>query len=108
MKKVILNLSLIIFFPIITFAQNVLTVDEAVSIALKNNFDILVALNNADIDKVNNTPGNAGMLPNIAITGSDSYSPGSNIEQKLPGGTSSSTSNSQSNSINATAGLSWT
>jgi len=108
MKKVILNLSLIIFFPLITFAQNVLTVDEAVNIALKNNFDILVARNNADIDKINNTPGNAGMLPNLAINGSDNYSPGTNIEQKLPGGTSSSTSNSQSNSINATAGLSWT
>ena len=108
MKKVILNLSLIIFFPLITFAQNVLTVDEAVNIALKNNFDILVARNNADIDKINNTRGNAGMLPNLAINGSDNYSPGSNIEQKLPGGTSSSTSNSQSNSINATAGLSWT
>ena len=108
MKKVILNFSLIIFFPLITFAQNVLTVDEAVNIALKNNFDILVARNNADIDKINNTPGNAGMLPNLAINGSDNYSPGTNIEQKLPGGTSSSTSNSKSNSINATAGLSWT
>jgi outer membrane protein len=107
MKKVILNLSLIILFPLITFAQNVLTVDEAVSVALKNNYDILVASNNAYIDKVNNTPGNAGMLPNLAITGSDSYSPGSNIEQKLPGGATSSTSNSKSNNINATAGLNW-
>jgi outer membrane protein TolC len=108
MKKVILNLILIIISPLITFAQNVLTVDEAVSIALKNNYDILVAHNDASIDKVNNTLGNAGMLPNIAITGSDSYYPGSNTEQKLSGGTSSSTSNSQSNTMNATAGLNWT
>jgi len=108
MKKVILILSLIIIFPLITFAQNVLTVDEAVSIALKNNYDILVAHNDASIDKVNNTPGNAGMLPNVSITGSDSYSPGSNIEQKLPGGISSSISDSKSNIINATAGLNWT
>ena len=108
MKKVILILSLIIIFPLITFAQNVLTVDEAVSIALKNNYDILVAHNDASIDKVNNTTGNAGMLPNVSITGSDSYSPGSNIEQKLPGGISSSISDSKSNIINATAGLNWT
>jgi outer membrane protein len=108
MKKVILILNLIIIFPLITFGQNFLTVDEAVSIALKNNYDILVAHNDASIDKVNNTPGNAGMLPNVSITGSDSYSPGSNIEQKLPGGTSSSTSDSKSNTINATAGLNWT
>ena len=54
-------------------AQNKLTLDDAVKIALKNNFDILVAHNDAAIDKVNNTPGNAGMLPTVAITGSGDY-----------------------------------
>jgi outer membrane protein len=55
-------------------AQPMLTADEAVSIALKNNYDILVAHNDAEIAKVNNTPGNAGMLPTIAVSGSDNYS----------------------------------
>jgi outer membrane protein TolC len=55
-------------------AQPLLTADEAVSIALKNNYDILVARNDAEIAKVNNTPGNAGMLPTIAVAGSDNYS----------------------------------
>ncbi len=55
-------------------AQPLLTADEAVSVALKNNYDILVAHNDAEIAKANNTPGNAGMLPTVAVTGSDNYS----------------------------------
>jgi outer membrane protein TolC len=55
-------------------AQSLLTADEAVSIALKNNYDILVAHNDAEIAKINNTPGSAGMLPSVAVSGSDNYS----------------------------------
>lgn len=83
MKKIILNLSLIIFFIPVINAQDVLTAEDAVSIALRNNYDILVAQNNAGIDSVNNTAGNAGMLPNIAISGSESYSPGNNVDRSL-------------------------
>jgi len=54
-------------------AQKLVTVDDAVQIALKNNFDILVARNNADIDKVNNTRGNAGMLPTLQVNGSGTF-----------------------------------
>lgn len=108
MKKIFLNICSVIFFCSIASAQNVLTAEEAVSIALKNNYDILVAGNYASIDSVNNTPGNAGMLPNISITGSNNYSPGNNTNQKLSNGTSTTTSNIQSNSLNAGIGLNWT
>ena len=69
----------------IVSAQPLLTIEDAVSIALKNNYDILVARNDAETAKINNTAGNAGMLPTVAITGSDNYSL-SNIDEKLPGG----------------------
>jgi outer membrane protein len=108
MKRTILNLSLIIIFSPITFAQNVLTADDVVSIALKNNYDILVARNYASIDSANNTPGNSGMLPNIAITGSNSFFPDNNINQKLSDGTKVTSSNTRSNSFNAGVGLNWT
>ena len=62
-------------------AQPLLTADEAVSIALKNNYDIMVAHNDAEIAKVNNTLGNAGMLPTITVTGSDNYSLNSGYEK---------------------------
>jgi outer membrane protein len=108
MKKTILNLFLILFFNAFTYAQNVLSVEDAIGIALKHNYDILVSLNYARIDSINNTPGNAGMLPNIALTGSDNYSPGENINQKLSNGTRSASSNARSNSLNSDIVLNWT
>jgi outer membrane protein TolC len=85
-----------------------LTVDDAVSMALKNNYDILVAHNDAEIAKVNNTAGNAGMLPTVAIIGSDNYSL-SNIDQKPSGGAPDiKSTDATSNSFNAGAALNWT
>ena len=88
-------------------AQKVLTLDNAVSIALKNNFDILVSRNEATIAKVNNTPGNAGMLPTAAINGSANYSD-NDAFQKYPDGTSVNFPSLNSSTITAGAQLSWT
>ena len=57
----------------LSFAENLLTVDDAVAIALKNNYDVRVARSSAEIDRVNNTLGNAGMLPALSAEGSRSY-----------------------------------
>jgi outer membrane protein len=108
MKKIILNLSLLIFFHTASYAQDILSAEDAVRLALKYNYDILVALNYSRIDSINNTPGNAGMLPNIAITGSESNSPGNNIAQKLSNGTRSNSRNIESNSLNTDVVLNWT
>jgi outer membrane protein TolC len=108
MKKIILNLSLIIFIIPLTYSQKLLTSEEAVGIALKYNYDILLARNNASSDSVNNTPGNAGMLPNLTINGTESYSPSTKVNQKFSDGTLVSLSNTRSNSINAGIGLNWT
>ena len=88
-------------------AQKILTVEDAVNIALKNNFDILVARNDADIAKANNTAGNAGMLPSLQMTGSGNYTL-NNIDQKLSGGTENKYSSLSSTSFNAGTQLSWT
>jgi outer membrane protein len=108
MKKIILNICLLILFSSITLAQNILTAEEAVSIALKNNYDILVARNFATIDSINNTSGNAGMLPGLEITGSNRYSPDNKTDQKLSAGTPIISSTNRSNSFNAGIGLNWT
>jgi outer membrane protein len=73
MKKIF---SLFLFFISIftSQAQEILSIDSALSISLKKNYDISIARNEANIDKVNNTPGNAGMLPQVAINGTDNYS----------------------------------
>ena len=100
----------IILFFVLTIvsvhAQNVLTVDDAVNIALKNNYDIQVARNNADISKINNTPGNAGMLPTVQITGSGSAGQ-NNVYQKLSGGAINTYPSQSTSTLNAGAELDW-
>ncbi|MFZ4572536.1 MAG: TolC family protein [Bacteroidales bacterium] len=88
-------------------AQTLLGVEDAVGIALKNNYDIAVAKNNADITKVNNTMGNAGMLPYISVTGNDNYSI-SNVNMTLSSGSNIASSAGTSNAFNAAAALNWT
>ena len=88
-------------------AQKALTLDNAVNIALKNNFDIQVSRNDATIAQVNNTPGNAGMLPTAAINGSANYSLNDGF-QKYPDGTSVNFPSLNSTTITAGAQLSWT
>ncbi len=101
------SLLLLVLAAVAAFGQPMLTCENAIEIALKNNYDILIAHNDADIAKVNNTLGNAGVLPTAAITGSDNYSL-NNIDQKLPGKVSDTAYNSQSNSLNIGAVFNWT
>lgn len=89
------------------WAQNVVTVEEAVSIALKNNFDILVARNDADVAKINNTAGNAGMLPTLQVNGSGSYEL-NNVRQKISNGTTNNYNSISSTGLSAGTTLSWT
>jgi outer membrane protein TolC len=105
MKRTTVFLSLCIALGAV-HAQPLLSADDAVSIALKNNYDILVAHNDAEIAKVNNTLGNAGMLPSAAITGSGNYS-FNKVDQK-PNGKPDTTYNEGSKSINVEAFLNWT
>ena len=89
------------------YAQQLLKVDDAVALAVKNNYEILVARNDADIAKTNNTAGNAGMLPSVSVTGSDNYSL-NNEYQKLSGDVIQKYPNLSSNSLNAGIVLNWT
>lgn len=104
------KISGIVIFVFLAFcaeAQKIMTVDEAVQIALKNNFDILVARNDADIAKRNNTAGNAGMLPEVQIGGSGNYEL-NNVHQELSSGTTNNYSSLSSSNLSAGTELSWT
>ncbi len=104
--KVQVILFLIILVPELS-AQNVLTLEQAVSMALNNNYDIQLARTVAQIDKTNNTSGNAGMLPGIAVNAADNYSK-INLEQNLSNGTNINKSNASSNNFSSNVSLSWT
>jgi len=47
------------------FAQGKLSLQEAITVALQNNYDIKISKNQIDIAKNNANIGNAGMLPNL-------------------------------------------
>ena len=101
---------IIVFFIILVqaaSAQDVLTLEQAVSKALSKNYDIQISRNNADINKVNNTAGNAGMLPGVTISATDSYST-IDLAQKLSNGTDINKSNASANNLSSSAALGWT
>jgi outer membrane protein len=101
--------AILIFLSAFTVAQGqqVITVEEAVQLALKNNFDILIARNDADLARINNTAGNAGMLPDVQINGSGTYQH-NNIHQKISGGTTNNYPSASSTTYTAGTQLSWT
>jgi outer membrane protein TolC len=107
MKKIIISLSLCLSAFFSVQAQQVLTANDAVGIALKNSYDILIAANDAAINKTNNTAGNAGMLPTVAVNASDNIAL-NNTKQTYSNGTGASSTNARSNSFNANIGLNWT
>jgi outer membrane protein len=88
-------------------AQTVMTLEDAMKIALQNNYGILVAGNEASASKTNNAWGNAGALPNLSLVGSGNYSI-SDGKQKTSTGTTTSYSGSTANSISAGVQLNWT
>lgn len=99
-------LLILLAFSVFANAQKVLTIDDAISTALKNNFDILIAGNDANTAKVNNTAGNAGMLPTFAITGSGNYGL-SNTTQKLSSGITNKYPDLSATTLSAGAQLNW-
>ncbi|MDP5096431.1 MAG: TolC family protein [Flavobacterium sp.] len=62
------NLYTSLLFVIIGFssqAQELLSLEDAVKIALENNYDIKISENNSKINATNNSLANAGMLPSL-------------------------------------------
>ncbi|MGM9474840.1 TolC family protein [Pedobacter sp. GSP4] len=76
MSKKLIIFSLLICFSFAGFAQEKLSLQQAITIALQNNYDIKISKNQIDIAKNNANIGNAGMLPNL--TGS--YTNGGSIQ----------------------------
>jgi len=88
-------------------AQQPLSVNDAINIAMKSNFDILIARNSADMDRINNTKSNAGMLPTVSLNGSSTYSY-NNVYQKTSSGSINKYPTQSTTNIGADAELSWT
>ena len=106
MKKNIIAF-LLLLASVLGNAQEVLTIKDAVAIALENNFEIKIASNNLNIDKVNMSEGNAGMLPTITGSVVDNNRV-QNSSQTLQTGQVNSLKNAKNNSLNYGVSLDWT
>ena len=72
MKYLLLLLYLSIF-PILGISQQTLNLEDAISIALKNNYDILLAENSVMQADNNQSIYNSGYLPTLTGTGNATY-----------------------------------
>lgn len=103
-----LNLFLIIIiFSQFLFSQEVLTPEDAVRIALQNNYSISIAKNEAMIADNNYSIGNAGILPELDAAGSYSKSI-NNTTQEFFDGRRVERDGAVSSTLAAGISLNWT
>jgi outer membrane protein TolC len=98
-NRKLLFLFILIFNGYALSAQQ-LTLSDAISIALKNNYQIQIEKNNLKISTINNNKGVAGALPFVSMNASDQESR-VDVNQRLNSGTEISRSGAYANSLNA-------
>ncbi len=108
-KKLIclLFILFILFDGIKSFSKEILTLEDAVNIGLKNNFAIQLSKNELQISQENNTYGNSDMLPSINLNAGTDFSFKNNYYEYSNDSTSSSAKVSVKN-YNLGLALNWT
>lgn len=107
MKKLILLLS--VFFLTVgaetALSQQTLTLDEAIQISFENNYGIQRSQNNLEIASNNRTLGNAGFLPTLSLTASQTE----RVEDSefQAGGEAQTSTGARSSVKNASLNLDW-
>jgi outer membrane protein TolC len=87
--------------------QELLTVEEAVRIALENNYEIRLAQNNFEIDTEGVSLGYAGILPSVQASVTDDNNI-QDISQVRSDGTLRELNNGKNNNLNYGVNLDWT
>ena len=88
-------------------AQEKLSLADAINLALKNNYAVLISKNNAAIAANNNTIGNAGMLPSLDLNAA-AYQSINKTNQNYSNGLEVDQNKVQSTNLNTGAELQWT
>lgn len=88
-------------------AQEFLTVDEAVKIALENNYQVKMARNDLRMDELSVSPGQAGMLPQVDANITDNNSR-QNLSQVRSDGSEVELDNAKNRNLNYGVALEWT
>jgi len=105
----------LLIFPVISFlpekssAQSppLLSLDQAISIGLKQNYQMIIDSNNVRASSINNSLGSAGFLPRLDLIGDATFS-GQNINQKFSNGSEINKNGVSNKSQSAGAYLTWT
>lgn len=106
MKSIYITILLLVGVPKM-FSQEVLSLEDAVKIALENNYEIRISKNDLSIDKTNVSIGNAGILPKVAANIIDNNSI-LNTTQTRSDGTTTTLDNAKNNNLTYGVGLDWT
>ena len=104
--KILLNI-IIFLFVFTAKAQEILTIENAVKIALENNYEIKISKNNSKINETNSSIGNAGILPRLSANVVDTNSL-QNSSQTLQNGNVNTLDNAKNNRISYGVNLDWT
>jgi len=105
-KSIYIITLVLVFMPKIQ-AQELLKLEDAVTMALENNYDIKLAKNELKIDELNNSVGNAGMLPTINAMVTDNNSI-TNTKQTQADGSERTLDGARNMNLTYGVGLDWT
>ncbi len=87
--------------------QELLTLSDAIRIGLENNYSIIIKKNDAEIAGNNNTPGNAGMLPELNLTATQNNTITNTTQETFSTG-KREIDNAKNRTFNAGVQLTWT
>ncbi len=112
MKRIISSSFLFLLFLKIPVGLNAQTNDtvqfiDLLTIAMQNNYGILITKSNTEISKLNNTLGNAGFLPVVGASAANNYSTTDNKTTYFDG-TDDINNGVRNNMIDALVQLNWT
>ena len=100
----ILLISIFIFINV--FAEDSLTIQQAIHFAINNNFGVVISKNSIEIGKLNNSWANAGAYPTISATASKGLGI-NNIQQKLNSGADIKRNGAVNQNLNAGVNINW-
>ncbi|MFB6455563.1 TolC family protein [Chitinophaga sp. Hz27] len=112
MKKYIAKICLSVMCFMATFSvamaqQQVLTLEQAIDVALKNNYNIRLAKNTAEVAANDYAYANFAFAPRLNATTGVSWS-STATKQEFANGTKRDTSGIKGNNVNASLNLNWT
>ena len=90
----------------VSVAQDSLTIEQAIQLALKHNYGVLISRNLADIGKINNNWVSAGAYPTISATANKTLGV-SNIRQELNSGSTIVKNGATNQNLNAGLNINW-